>query len=134
MKALEIAYSAYHQFLLRDLFVEVGHEVLRDKTIAQVGLRSNSLALMLKIFVSEMEGEAGIYLAPLGTALGYREQTGWLAPWELMEKLSDQVVLNDSALHALRRMNPLSATCEVQLRAELDWFAANQLQISAVLL
>lgn len=125
MRAIDYIESAYSGFTLRNKFVEVERQTLRDGTVAQLTLTSAVLSLMLKLFVSEMEGEGGLYLAPPGTAIGYREEGGWLSPWTLGSAFKGMEGYDDTSLITLRAMNPISANCHIQLQAELEWFAAN---------
>lgn len=125
MRAIDHIQSAYRNFPLRDRFVEVERQILREGTVAQISLRSDSLGLMIKLFVSEMEGEGQLYIAPLGTNLGYREEGGWQYWWPIEQKIASSPTYNKSSISRLRSMNPLVATCDVQLQAKLEWLVAN---------
>lgn len=125
MRAIDYIRAAYSDFPLRSQFSEVEQQIRRGGTVAQVSLRSDSLGVMVKLFISEMEGEGGIYVAPLGSKLGYRDDDGWRSPWTLREVLAETKGYDDTALATLRAMKPLAADCSIQLRAELEWLVEN---------
>ena len=125
MRAIDYIEQAFRTMSLDCGFAKIEQEILREDTVAQVSYVSRRLNLMLKLFVSEMEGEGGIYLASRNTPLGYREKPSWISPWVLKQKLIGKLGYDETALVNLRRIPPLKANCCVQLRHELDWFAAN---------
>lgn len=125
MRAIEYIELAYVDFPLRDKFVEVDRQILREATVAEVSLKSDSLKLMIKLFVSEMEGEGGLYVGYLGNGLGYREEGNWISPWKLKDQFKQYEIYDNTPLDKLHRMNYLEATCDVQLRCELEWFVLN---------
>lgn len=126
MRAIDYIHKAYASFALRQLFIDAEQQILRECTVAQISYRSDSLGLMIKMFVSEMEGEAGIYVAPLGTALGFREDEGWVSPWNLKKELEQDESYDNTSLDTLRGIAFPDATEDIQLQYELDWFVANQ--------
>lgn len=131
MRAGDYVDMAYRNFPLRNLFVEVERQSLREATVVQANFKSESLGLMMKLFVSEMEGEGGIYIAPLGTELGYREEGGWLSPWAFSKTIAHLDNINNTPLYRLRGIDPLAASCDIQLQFELEWVALNLPLISS---
>lgn len=126
MAAIATVREAYARFPLGDEFTETACQVLREGTVAQVSYESKSLGLALKLFVSEMEHEGGVYVASPGTDPGYRETNGWVSPWDLTEMLASiGTTTNNLPLERLRQMDFFSATCSVQLQSELEWFSQN---------
>ncbi|MBA3904591.1 MAG: hypothetical protein C0522_13135 [Rhodocyclaceae bacterium] len=125
MKAIDRILAAYSDFPLRHKFLESERETLREGTIAQVSYKSESLRLMIKLFVSEMEHEGHIYIAQLSTPLGYRGEGGWEFSWVIDRQFVGKPNHNMTPIDELRNMDFFAATCDVQLRHELEWFALN---------
>ena len=117
--------TIYQNFPLRNEFVEVERQIIREETVAQVSFKSTSLQIMLKLFISEMEGEGGIYLAPLGTLTGYREQSGWMEDWTVASKLSENPQHDRTPLDSLSGLPFPQGHPQEQLRAALEWFNLN---------
>jgi len=125
LRAIDYIDLAYADFPLCNKFVEHERQILREATVAQVSLRSDTLRLMIKLFVSEMEGEGRLYIGSLENTLGYREEGGWIGSWEFKIKFMTYDTHVSTPLDELRRMDCFMATCDVQLRCELEWFVLN---------
>jgi hypothetical protein len=106
-------------------FIKVDQQVLHDETIAEVSFKSDSLKIMIKLFISEMEGEGGVYLAPLGTQLGYREDPNWISELTAATRLIDNPLHNKNPLAELAAIPFPQNTPALQVRAALEWVRLN---------
>lgn len=125
MRAIDIIEMGFKNFALKDEFVEVERQILREETVAEVSFKSNSLRIMIKLFISEMEGEAGLYVAPLATMLGYRELPGWIDEWTIVRSLSTNPSHKRMPLDKLSGLPFPTAHSQAQLEAVLEWLYLN---------
>lgn len=125
MRAIDYIEEAINDFSLNREFVRVEQQILREETVAEVSLRSDTLKIMIKLFISEMEGEGGVYVAPLNTPIGFREKPSWIDEWTLFRRLKEEFGIDLTPLAAL----PLSSP-GTQLYFSLKWLHLNLSSIS----
>lgn len=124
MNAIDYINTAFKEFALQGNFSLVDQQILREGTVAEVSFKSDSLKIMIKLFISEMEGEGGVYVAPSGTALGYREAPNWLSDWTIANQLAALPQHDRTPLNRILNA-PLPSSPLMQLRASLEWLTLN---------